>query len=171
MGFVQAFVSVTIKGDLYSEISVNGSSVNMKDGLVTINEGITVKVDKELTPKRSFGTWVSSFLFIGGGTAIAGYGVIKSKTEAQVADEYFSKYKNAKTAEDAKTNKAATKKHDQSSTNYQLGASIGLIAIAYGVHYFVTNKEFDTNYHYNISFSTEGNNNSIATNLGWRINL
>jgi hypothetical protein len=168
---VQAFVSIGIKGDLNSEIRLTGSSINIKEGLVTINEGVTVKVSKETTSRRTLGTWANTFLLVGSGTAVASYGYFKSNSEKQSANEYYSKYNESKTAEEAKQNKVATKKHDDTSSTYQAVACLGLFATAYGVHYFVTNKEFDTTYHYNISFTPAKDGDIFATTFGWSLNL
>ncbi len=168
---VQAFVSIGIKGDLNSEIRLTGSSINIKEGLVTINEGVTVKVAKETTSRRTLGTWANAFLLVGSGTVVASYGYFKSNSEKQSANEYYSKYNDSKTAEEAKQNKVATKKHDDTSSTYQAVACLGLFATAYGVHYFATNKEFDTTYHYNISFAPAKDGKIFATTFGWNLNL
>lgn len=160
---VHAFVNISIRGDLRSGIVISGSSINTKEGLVTINESITLTAEKEIKSSRSILTWVNSTLIFGSGTAIATYGFLKSQSEMQAASDYQDRFKESKNPDEARKNKDAGTKHEEASFNFKSVGILGLITAAYGVHYFVTNKQDETYYHYDISFVPNPARELLAT--------
>lgn len=134
-----AFVSVSAIGDGRGNIKLFASSINIKEGVVSISETVNVKFSHDVV--RTWGAFFKGWMLMGAGIAGTGYGLYLAKLEKDKADAAYQAYKKATDPDEVVSKRKETEKHDQVGTLYQ-GAAIGggLLAL-YGFYVYRSGTE------------------------------
>ena len=143
---LQAFVTVSVSDGGENVISILASSLNIKDGVVTISEKVTLKIKQ--TRDKTWGSVFKGLGIFGVGAGTTAACLINAGIEKKKSDAYFASYKAANTAEGATENRQRVEKHDNIATYYKVGAIVGGLITLYGIGhlYWGGVHETDTSY-------------------------
>jgi hypothetical protein len=135
---IQAFTSVAAVGDGHGNIRISATSINIRDGVVTVSENVAVKIRQE--QERAWGVWAKSTLLVGVGLTGVAVGLVQADKAKTKGDDYYTEYKKAGSADDATAARKKVEREDKLATVYQAEAVVGAALAAYGLYYFVANR-------------------------------
>lgn len=160
----QAFVSVDVTADSSGTVTAHASSVDIKEGVVSVSEKTVMKVRSEAVRPWSVTLKSLGLMLLGGaGTALA---LVKADDAKKKGDAFFKEYNDAQNAGDATAARKKSEAQDgKVNTYYGVAAASACVAI-YGYFKFDSFDNVENEYKIELSRRRDGGA-LFSMTIGW----